>query len=134
MIRKLHKEASMTQKQLAQLSGTPQSVISRIEDGKIHDPSYRVVSEIFMALESGPKKSEGSLTAIDVMNRKVLSVRPRRCGSDGKSSIVCVHCGRIATKEALIKRSGVIIVGRCCDDCLKTEKFTAIMTFYSRNE
>lgn len=76
MIRKLRKDASMTQKQLAQLSGVPQSVISKIEDGKIHDPSYRVVSKIFMALESSTRKNEDNLTASDVMEQKIVSIRP----------------------------------------------------------
>jgi hypothetical protein len=43
---------------------------------------------------------------------------------------VCIHCGRPATKEALFKNGGVIVVEKYCDDCLQEEKFTAIMTFY----
>jgi predicted transcriptional regulator len=76
MIRHLRKKSSMTQKELAQLSGVPQSVISRIEDRKIHEPSYRVVSKIFVALESTPKTNESTISASDVMNRKIVSVQP----------------------------------------------------------
>ncbi len=46
----------------------------------------------------------------------------------------CVHCGNIATKEALFNGDGIIIIEKYCEDCLKTETFSAIMTFYERNE
>jgi len=46
---------------------------------------------------------------------------------------VCTHCGKDATKEALFKGGGVIMIEKYCSECLESEKFSAIMTFYARN-
>jgi len=46
----------------------------------------------------------------------------------------CIHCGKLAKKEALFNEDGITVIEKYCDDCLKTETFTALMTFYSRNE
>jgi hypothetical protein len=46
----------------------------------------------------------------------------------------CIHCGKSATKEALFKSGGFTIVEKYCDSCLQTENFTALMTFYGKNE
>ena len=46
---------------------------------------------------------------------------------------VCTHCGKDATKGALFKGGGVIMIEKYCSECLESEKFSAIMTFYARN-
>jgi hypothetical protein len=52
----------------------------------------------------------------------------------GIAACTCTHCGKIATKEALFKRGGVIMIEKYCDSCLQAEKFTALMTFYERTQ
>lgn len=45
----------------------------------------------------------------------------------------CEHCGHKAEREALFKEDGIIVIEKYCEDCIKTENFTALMTFYGRN-
>ncbi len=40
----------------------------------------------------------------------------------------------VAKKEVLFNGDGITIIEKYCEDCLKTETFSAIMTFYERNE
>ncbi|HXV46622.1 MAG TPA: hypothetical protein VD736_08115 [Nitrososphaera sp.] len=65
--------------------------------------------------------------------RKPYQVR-EAMASTSKAIPISTHCGQPATKEALFRDGGAIIVEKYCDDCLKSEKFTAIMMFYSRFE
>ncbi|HEX9677224.1 hypothetical protein [Nitrososphaera sp.] len=58
--------------------------------------------------------------------------RPNAKGKYG--SQVCIHCGQPATKEALFRSGGAIVVEEYCDSCLQAEKFMAIMTFYGQIE
>jgi hypothetical protein len=44
----------------------------------------------------------------------------------------CVHCGRPATKEAQFKEEGITVIEKYCENCIKTENLTALMTFYGR--
>lgn len=51
-----------------------------------------------------------------------------------KKNGACVHCGNVAMKEALFNGDGVTIIEKYCEDCMQTEKFTAIMAFYAMTE
>ncbi len=72
-ISKLRKGLGMTQKQLADLSDVSQSLIAKIESGKI-DPAYSKVSQIFSALESARKKEKK--TAEQIGTERIISVLP----------------------------------------------------------
>lgn len=80
------KELGITQKGLAELSGVAQPDISRIEKGKIPDPSYSTVKKLFEALKdyevSSPERSFDEPVAADLMNRNVVSLRPHERVSD----------------------------------------------------
>ncbi len=58
------KQASLTQFELSHLSGVSQSVIAKIENGKV-DPAYSTVVKLFSALEKTAKKVK---SAGDVMH------------------------------------------------------------------
>jgi len=72
-IAKMRRGLGMTQKQLADLSGVSQSLIAKIESGKI-DPAYSKVTQILAALE-GAQKTEKKLVS-QVMTSKIFSVNP----------------------------------------------------------
>ena len=72
-IARMRKGLGLTQKQLADLSGVSQSLIAKIESGKI-DPAYSKVTQILAALE-GARKMERKMVA-QVMTSKIFSVSP----------------------------------------------------------
>lgn len=80
LLRKRRTELGLTQRKLSELSGIPQSAVSRIEKGAIADPSYITVVRLFDALhdyehKAGKQYSERQLVARDVMSTRVVSVR-----------------------------------------------------------
>jgi predicted transcriptional regulator len=72
-IKGLRNKLGLTQSQLAKISGVSQSLIAKIEADRI-DPTYTKVKKIFTALNDYGKKQE--LKAKDIMNKKVVSVKP----------------------------------------------------------
>jgi len=70
-IKKIRKKLGLTQFDLARKSGVSQSLIAKIEAGRI-DPSFSNTKKIFAALDELTKKEE--LTAKDIMNKKIISV------------------------------------------------------------
>lgn len=72
-IGKMRKKLGLTQKQLASLAGVSQSLIAKIESGKI-DPAYSKVTQIILALER--EENKGKKTVTDVMTRKIFSLKP----------------------------------------------------------
>src|SRR3989338_6123310 len=73
IVRKMRKQIGINQTQLAREAGVSQSLIARIESGKV-DPTYSKTRDIFVALEKMGKCR--ILTAHDIMNKKVVSIRP----------------------------------------------------------
>jgi len=69
-LKKLRKEAGLTQKKLAQLVGVSQAHIAKIECGKV-DPRLSTVNRIVQVLTVGRKKK-----CRDVMTKGVLSAKP----------------------------------------------------------
>lgn len=63
----------LTQVQLARVANVSQSVIAKLEAGRI-DPSYSTAQRIFAALESHRKKS--TIKAKEIMHKGVISVNP----------------------------------------------------------
>lgn len=72
-IGKLRKQLGLTQKQLAGLAGVSQSLIAKIESGRI-DPAYSKVTQILAALEREQNKDKK--TADQIMTPSIFSVRP----------------------------------------------------------
>ncbi|MGC8948905.1 MAG: helix-turn-helix domain-containing protein, partial [Thermoprotei archaeon] len=74
-IMKLRKKLGLTQRELAKLSGVSQSLIAKIESGKII-PSYSKVKIIFDTLENLEEKVfKVNIKAGDIMNKKVVGVK-----------------------------------------------------------
>jgi len=69
----LRKRLGLTQRELAKLSGVSQSLISKIERGRIN-PSYEAVKRIIQALEAIRSEKGIGLTASDICTRNVISV------------------------------------------------------------
>lgn len=72
-IGKLRKQLGLTQKQLADLAGVSQSLIAKIESGRI-DPAYSKVMQILAALEA--EHNKGKKTAEQIMTPHILAVSP----------------------------------------------------------
>ncbi|HLD43578.1 MAG TPA: CBS domain-containing protein [Candidatus Nanoarchaeia archaeon] len=72
-IKQLRRKFELTQTGLAKLAGVSQSLIAKIESGKI-DPTYSNAKKIFESLSSIQNRKE--LKAQDVMNRKVVAIDP----------------------------------------------------------
>jgi len=72
-IRARRKKLNLTQHALAREAGVSQSMIAKLESGRL-DPSYNSVRSIFAALEK--LESKTSQRASDVMTKSVISVSP----------------------------------------------------------
>lgn len=99
-IGRMRKQLGLTQKRLAAMSGVSQSLIAKIESGRI-DPAYSKVVQIISALEA--EQNKGKRTAGEVMTSDIISVAP----SD--------HLGRAAGLMRLkgISQLPVLESGRC---------------------
>lgn len=71
-LKKLRKKLGITQQELAKKANVSQSLIAKIESGKI-DPSYSYAKKIFETLTMLDKENE--LTAKDLMHRRIYSVK-----------------------------------------------------------
>jgi predicted transcriptional regulator len=80
-IKELRKRYNMTQNHLAKRAGVSQSLIAKIEAGRI-DPTYSKVQQIFDTLQSLEHKNEVKIT--EVMNKKIIPAKP----SDDVHSVI----------------------------------------------
>lgn len=71
-IKNRRKRAGLTQKEIAVMSGVSQSLIAKIESGKVR-PTYINVKKIIDALDS--IESEEKTLAKDIMNKKLTSMK-----------------------------------------------------------
>ncbi len=70
-IKKIRKKLGMTQTELADRAGVSQSLIAKIESGRM-DPTYTKAKKIFAALSELEKKEE--IKAEQLMTAKIISV------------------------------------------------------------
>ena len=70
----IRKKLGLTQSALAKRAGVSQSLIAKIESDRI-DPTFSNAKKIFSALKDMEEKKE--LKAVDLMNNKITSIRPR---------------------------------------------------------
>ncbi len=72
-IKKIRKQIGMTQSDLAKTSGVSQSLIAKVESGRL-DPAYSKAMKIIDTLKTMKKREE--LSAKDLMHLKIISVSP----------------------------------------------------------
>jgi predicted transcriptional regulator len=72
-LKEIRRKLGITQTELARKSGVSQSLIAKIESGRL-DPTYTKANKIIEALESETSVKEQK--AEDIMNKKVISVSP----------------------------------------------------------
>ncbi|MBI2654941.1 CBS domain-containing protein [Candidatus Woesearchaeota archaeon] len=72
-IKKIRKKLGLTQTELANRSGVSQSLIAKIESGRI-DPTYSKAQKIFAALSDLEKKKE--IKAGQIMAGRIISIEP----------------------------------------------------------
>jgi len=72
-IKRIRKKYNLTQSDLAKKSGVSQSLIAKIESGRL-DPTYSKAQKIFETLNS--LREEKELKASDIMNKKIISIKP----------------------------------------------------------
>jgi predicted transcriptional regulator len=78
-LKKIRKELNLTQQQFARKARVSQSLIAKIESGKI-DPTYSKVKKIELALNSISLNDEKK--AKDIMTSKLISVPPNAALND----------------------------------------------------
>ena len=78
-VKKIRKKLGMTQTDLASRAGVSQSLIAKIESGKI-DPTYTKTQKIFAALSELEKKEE--IKAEQLMNTRIIDVSPNESIKD----------------------------------------------------
>ena len=75
LVKTIRKQIGLNQTELAREARVSQSVIARLESGKI-DPSYTKMKRIFSALE---RLGKGKLlTARDIVNKNIVSIQPNK--------------------------------------------------------
>ena len=72
-ISKIRKQLGLTQIQLANLAGVSQSLIAKLESGRI-DPSYSKVMQIVTALQHEQNKEKR--TVEQIMTKSIASISP----------------------------------------------------------
>jgi predicted transcriptional regulator len=78
-LKALRRSAGLTQRKLARQAGVSQSLIAKVEAGRV-DPSYSNVLKLEQALTAASQQQE--LTAQDIMTRRFISAAPAMHGSE----------------------------------------------------
>lgn len=71
----IRRKIGITQTELARLAGVSQSLIAKIESGRI-DPAYSKVKQIFEALENEMKRAKVTKKASDIMSANLVRINP----------------------------------------------------------
>src|SRR3989344_2344752 len=100
-IRRLRKKYDLSQKDLANLSGVSQSLIAKIEAGKV-EPTYSKALQLFKALDGLRDRDETK--AKDVMNHRVISIQ----AADSVKEVIEVM------KNSKISQLPVLLNGNVC--------------------
>ena len=83
-VKKIRKKIGLTQSDLANRAGVSQSLIAKVESGRI-DPTYTKTQKIFKALSELEKKEE--IKAQEIMNNKIISVESNESVKDAISKM-----------------------------------------------
>jgi predicted transcriptional regulator len=100
-IKKIRKKLGLTQFDLARKSGVSQSLIAKIEAGRI-DPSFSNTQKIFKALDELTKEEE--FLAKDIMQKKIISVK-----ANDKVSVVIKLMKKHGFSQVPVEEKGKIV-------------------------
>lgn len=100
-LKKIRKHLDLTQHQLAQKIGISQSMIAKIESGKL-DPTYSYVKKIENAINLLTKHEEKE--AKDIMIKKMITAKP-----EGKVSDVIKLMNRYKISQLPVLQNGKVI-------------------------
>lgn len=103
-IKEIRKKFGLTQGELANRAGVSQSLIAKIEAGRL-DPTYSKTKRIFEAIDTFGKKKE--LRAEQIMNRHIISVKPN---DDIKSAIDKMKKANISQMPVIEEHKSIGIV------------------------
>jgi transcriptional regulator with XRE-family HTH domain len=121
LIRDARVTAKLTQKQLAELVATTQSVIARLEDADYRGHSLSMLTRIAFALGYGlevrmvppplpklvSKKTTPATSALTPPPESLLPVPPKLSASVKRAAAADVGRTRSSVKRSIVKRSGV---------------------------
>jgi predicted transcriptional regulator len=113
-IKQIRKKAGLTQNQFAKRANVSQSLIAKIEAGRL-DPTYSNTKRIFAALDSISEKEQ--IKAKDIMKRRLITVKPedsihgaikkmRKSGISQMPVIEKHNCIGLITETAIINKMG----------------------------
>ena len=103
-IKEIRKKFGLTQGQLADRAGVSQSLIAKIEAGRL-DPTFSKAQKIFEAIDALGKKKE--LKAEQIMGKQIISAKP----SDGiKSAIAKMKKSNISQMPVIEEHKSIGIV------------------------
>jgi len=103
-IKEIRKKFGLTQGQLAERAGVSQSLIAKVEAGRL-DPTYSKAKKIFEAIDMLGKKKE--LKAEQIMSKHIISVKP----NDGiKSAIEKMKKSNISQMPVVEEHKSIGIV------------------------
>ena len=120
-VKKIRKKLGMTQTDLAKRAGVSQSLVAKIESGKI-DPTYTKAKKIFSALSDLEKK--GEIKAEQLMTSKLISVEP---GKSIKESIDKMKKSQISQLPVVVGENLIGLVSESSIlDALIDKKFEKV--------
>ena len=125
-IKKIRKKIGLTQTELANRSGVSQSLIAKIESGRI-DPTYTKTQKIFAALSDLEKKEE--IKAGQLMNSKLISVEPSDSIREAISKMKKSQISQLPVIDAHHKLTGLVSESTILDAMLnsKGDKVSDVM-------
>lgn len=101
-LKRIRKQLELTQQQFAQLAGISQSMVAKIESGRL-DPTYSYVKKVEEAIALLAKRQDQEQHARDIMHKGVISIRKNQKMMDilplftkhGISQIPVVEDGKV---------------------------------------
>jgi predicted transcriptional regulator len=113
-IKAVRKRLGITQQELAKLAGVSQSLITKVESGKL-DPTYTKAKNVFDALRQLEEKK--SIKAKDLMNKKLVSLSLSSTIRDAMKKM----------KKHSISQLPIIEEGKCLGLITETDVLEAFM-------
>jgi len=116
-LKKIRKQLELTQNQFAKEAGISQSMIAKIESGRL-DPTYSKIKQIEKAVKQLAKQEEK--TAQDIMHKEIISANPNKKASE----IIEIMNKRSISQIPVIK--GEKVIGLITESSILKKKLSEI--------